>query len=709
MSSVAAGLVLAVFLFGAAGAAEEKSMEDAVPRILLVGDSWAGFMYAFSSLDSVAPQFGLERWVQVGNETAIMGSKASQWVLQPEKQEALIRMLDLYPTVDIVHLSLSGNDFLFGSETLPGKPRWRPSQTPAENEAIFDNIVADIRTIIELILGHRPDIRIAICGYTYGHRDLGGTTVEQGQLAFAALEQKKLALAGEYDRVEYVHNLGLMQHLYGITDAEPPIAAGVAPFPGSYPDYLPFPGGLPPYKAPVAMFIDENIHLNQPGYEDVARRCFDEFYEEWLDYPRALEILPGAPAGSQITFQVTFSEAVSGVDTADFSAIAGAKSLPIVTVSGAGAVYEVTAAIQSGTIPVLTVLDNDSISDGTWPLGGSGLGNGTFSVNAPFTYVPPGPPAPTDFDTALNSLDSAASPYAGEINGFRFAPELCDANGDIDVANLLILGNGLLDSREFALIEACVNDPALDFTDIGGVSHSIAVQAWENNYTRMRADLGGDGSLGDILLPGLDTVLAGYMTLGDPKSSLLPVLLLAALSAVDDFPTGVSIPIVAQYVLLPQYFGLNGDADGDGYTNKQEYAWFGPDKTAYVAAALDPRVLPAPDCPSPGGGLYEVGDNLCIAVPDPVAAESNFQWSKDGVPLVNDDRIFGATRRQLNIANMMLEDSGLYQCTYDDGSKVPAEYTVYVEIAEQVPLLGGLAIVGLLLGIGAAGARRLRR
>ena len=88
---------------------------------------------------------------------------------------------------------------------------------------------------------------------------------------------------------------------------------------------------------------------------------------------------------ASVSFTVTFSEPVSGVDlTAPFNdfflTAAGVSGAAVSGVSGAGSVYTVTASTGSGAGTLrLDVLDNDSVMDlSTNRLGGSGTGNGDF-------------------------------------------------------------------------------------------------------------------------------------------------------------------------------------------------------------------------------------------------------------------------------------------------------------------------------------------
>lgn len=606
--------------------------EVAVPRVLLVGDSWPGFMQAFKSIDVALDGVpGYEDYVALGARTAIMGAKA--WMYAgPEYLQKVADELAAHPTIDIVHLSLGGNDMLFGSESYGGQ-RWRPWMSEAEAQAFFDAVVGDIETVIDFILAQRPDVRVALVGYTFADRPVSGATKQQVNEAFVQMERTKRDMALSKDRVTYVHNFGLMQYTYGIPEAQPPVPPMSVPYPGGYPDYTPFPGGLVSENAPLIALIDGDIHLTEEGYVILSQRCIDEVYGLWLDYPRVLEMVLTTSQGPVAEFSVTFMEAVAGVDSDDFAATlvsrGSLRAATVTQVTGGGAQYTVSVNLdgESGQVH-LALLDDDSIVDGSGnPLGGPGAGNGASDFNGAFMYTPTPPLAYDDFDGALRSMDSAVSPYLymleNEGGGISFLPEYADANGNIDIVNYELEGNGMLDAFEFGLIAACLQNPGLDLTGRGGVSHAMVAAAWEHNFSLMTADLGGAEGLSLIMIPGLNTVLGGFMTLGNDQSTSIPVLLLIALAAVDEFPVNVTVPNIALYTRLPDYFGPDGDADADGYTNREEYALFAAEgKEAYVTAALDPEV-PLPDCTNTTGGLFEVGDDFCLAVPGRAAATTS--------------------------------------------------------------------------------------
>ena len=87
-------------------------------------------------------------------------------------------------------------------------------------------------------------------------------------------------------------------------------------------------------------------------------------------------------AGS-VQWAVTFSESVTGVDAADFALVATGTvaGAAITNVSGSGNSYTVTAGTGTGSGTLgLNLVDNDSILDlSANRLGGTGLGNGTFT------------------------------------------------------------------------------------------------------------------------------------------------------------------------------------------------------------------------------------------------------------------------------------------------------------------------------------------
>lgn len=85
---------------------------------------------------------------------------------------------------------------------------------------------------------------------------------------------------------------------------------------------------------------------------------------------------------NSISWTVTFSAAVTGVDPTDFTLIqTGTAGATLTQVKGSGSAYTVTVSGITGTGTLgLNLVDNDSIQNsGNTPLGGVGTGNGNFT------------------------------------------------------------------------------------------------------------------------------------------------------------------------------------------------------------------------------------------------------------------------------------------------------------------------------------------
>lgn len=92
---------------------------------------------------------------------------------------------------------------------------------------------------------------------------------------------------------------------------------------------------------------------------------------------------PSPTALASVSWNVTFSESVTGVDATDFALVwgGGAGGGVITSVTGSGAAWIVTASTgaSNGTLG-LNLVDDDSIFDvAANPLGGAGAGNGNFT------------------------------------------------------------------------------------------------------------------------------------------------------------------------------------------------------------------------------------------------------------------------------------------------------------------------------------------
>ncbi|MCC6142635.1 MAG: hypothetical protein IT368_02400, partial [Candidatus Hydrogenedentes bacterium] len=405
-------------------------------RILLVGDSWAQYAWNGNAWSPVLDTYGLSQWDDEGSTTAIGGTTASLWV-DPGALDLITQALATYPTIDIIHLSIGGNDMLAGQ----GGGGWHTGLTGAQESALFDTIQANIETIIEHCLSIRPDIKVGIIDYDYLNLwetslagipgaqlmqlNLGNPSPSQINGAFTRMGERKRQIAATHDRVLYVHNWGLQQYRHGhpgFWDAglvnRPPFGSGISPVPGWPPGYVPYPGGIIEYPGPrngLANDGDDPIHLNSTGYKDLCSSALGQGFAAWLadtTGPRVQSITRtgASPTDAlQVSFLVTFSESVRTVTAGDFAidadpAITGAG---IASVSGSGATRTVTLNRGTGNgLLSIDFVDHDTVYDQNWRPAGDDLnapGDGSFTNGqayliddeVPGVTLTPSSPSPT--------------------------------------------------------------------------------------------------------------------------------------------------------------------------------------------------------------------------------------------------------------------------------------------------------------------------
>lgn len=268
-------------------------------RMLVVGDSWAAGTFGFEVPKLVFDDAGLSGVIAVGGKTALSGSRADQWASNHEgKLDILAAELEAYPTIDMVHLSIGGNDFL-----KLAQDKNLAELSDEERDAAWRKMVEDTRKLVEFILAVRPNIKVVLCGYDYLDPGLiqekhglqfHGIAAEQMNEALVEYGRYRYSMTRSIDRCEYVQNFGLLQYEYG----NPPHweAEGV-PYPGKAPTYDPFPGGNPKFSN-TAEAMPDGVHPMPEGYIHIFQNCFDQFYSGWLRAGLPADAMQSPAAGS---------------------------------------------------------------------------------------------------------------------------------------------------------------------------------------------------------------------------------------------------------------------------------------------------------------------------------------------------------------------------------------------------------------------------
>ena len=220
--------LLGCLLLVAAAAGEAQAQQR---RILLVGDSWVDQAFAAGAFETALQNKGLGQYSSEGAVSAIGGTTAAQWATAP-----FLALIDgelaAYPSIDIVHLSVGGNDFL-------GAP-------PGTDILVLAaQILSDIDTIVSHIHGRDPTIKVVIANYDYVPASFN--------TELAIITQQMINQAAGTVNLFALNYMGVLHHAFGYPGE---FAAGTTPLPGSYPSYIPLQGGDPAFPGHPDFFDD---------------------------------------------------------------------------------------------------------------------------------------------------------------------------------------------------------------------------------------------------------------------------------------------------------------------------------------------------------------------------------------------------------------------------------------------------------------------
>jgi lysophospholipase L1-like esterase len=243
-------LVFAMLLLGGETQAQ-------TPRILLIGDSWVAQAWSAGAFQTALANQGLAQFGVEGGSTTIGGTTAAQWATQPYL-DLITAKVNAYPSLDIFHLSMGGNDFL-------GAP------AGADLLALANQIIADQVTVVNHILSLQPNAKITIGTYDY-------TPSGENNIGQAVLTSLLINAVSSIPNYYVLNQLGLLHSRLGFSGLFP---AGATPEPGNWPYYQPLQGGDPLVGGDPAAYADA-IHPTSASYVVLAEHAIDAYYEAWL-------------------------------------------------------------------------------------------------------------------------------------------------------------------------------------------------------------------------------------------------------------------------------------------------------------------------------------------------------------------------------------------------------------------------------------------
>lgn len=268
--------------------------EEDDPKILLIGDSWAFFMYSDGTFDNVLNHWGHSNYHYVSNPTLSVSGARTEDFLVESRLDEMQNQLNDNPDIEIVHISLGGNDFL---------GEWNVDFTEEETQELSDETYDELIAVIDFLKGVREDIHIVFSGYMYANfeevindaapfeeshpfygnwEEMGFPNFEELNSLLNDFSDRMYELSLEDDQIDFIHAPGYMQYVYG---QEEPL--GVEPG-GTYAPFTqPLPYGDITYPSPKESMRDYGItrdcfHLSADGYFYMIDYQFQKLYHKLL-------------------------------------------------------------------------------------------------------------------------------------------------------------------------------------------------------------------------------------------------------------------------------------------------------------------------------------------------------------------------------------------------------------------------------------------
>ncbi|MCG9912154.1 MAG: T9SS type A sorting domain-containing protein [Flavobacteriales bacterium] len=299
-------------------------------KILLVGDSWAFFMGVDQTINNIMTKWGHSNYKYFTNLTIAENGAETDDFLTQAKQDEIALQLSQNPDIEVVHLSIGGNDVMGD---------WHISFTQQQTDSLKHLVSERLLQVIEFIKSARPGIRIVWSGYCYPNFEevvesvapfqsshpFYGTWAGMGFPSFLQLNNllnefsdSVAAYAAADPQVDFIPAMGLMQYVYGQNNP-----LGVAPG-GTYAaGSAPLPIGFTDYPSPANSMRDYGItkdcfHLSPGGYRALIEEHTKKFYHKF--FMDDLYLLAGNESGSVSSLGNVSSDLKMGVNTGEYYA-----------------------------------------------------------------------------------------------------------------------------------------------------------------------------------------------------------------------------------------------------------------------------------------------------------------------------------------------------------------------------------------------------
>ena len=290
-------LLLALLLSFSLANVFSQCTETPQTKVMLIGDSWGFFMDYEQTLNNVFKKWGHSDIKYVTNSNIVVNGWETHDLLTPAAEQQMTSLFNQYPSINVVHMSIGGNDMLGD---------WKVSFSAGKTDSMMNDVRSRIDSIVMFLKAAKPGIRIVWSGYTYPNFDeiintapfpFNGSshpyysawqkmefpTNIQINTVLNDFSAKMVTYAAADPQVDFVNATGILQYTYGQTTP-----LGVPPG-GTYPPYtVPLPEGDPNYPSPEVAMRDylslakDCFHLSGPSYADFIGYQTQKFYQKFF-------------------------------------------------------------------------------------------------------------------------------------------------------------------------------------------------------------------------------------------------------------------------------------------------------------------------------------------------------------------------------------------------------------------------------------------
>ncbi len=281
-------------LFVSSGCVQAQCTETEVPKVLLIGDSWAFFMSVDMTINRALEKWGHSNYTYVTNAILAENGAETDDFLKPEKQDEILAQLQANPSIEVIHVSIGGNDILGD---------WNVNFTQGQTDTLEQEVYDRMMQIFDFLKQAKPGIRILWSGYTYTNFEeviedfapfqtnhpFYDTWEGMGFPSFQQINAIQMHFADQMEaycqtdpQVDYINIPAILQYTFGQNGD-----LGVPPG-GSYaPLTAPLPYGFPDYPSPKSSMRDYGLtkdcfHLSPQGYDDLIGYNVRKFYHKVL-------------------------------------------------------------------------------------------------------------------------------------------------------------------------------------------------------------------------------------------------------------------------------------------------------------------------------------------------------------------------------------------------------------------------------------------